>query len=65
VVVVSTQARVLSPVYGCSIGRPSGGRLGSLGESLSHHSCKAGLDGQRQSIVLEFYCRKAERKERR
>ena len=34
-------------------------RRGSLGESLSHHSSTAGLDSQRQSMALEFYCRKA------
>jgi hypothetical protein len=33
-----------------------------LGESLSHLSSMAGLDEQRQSIVLELYCRKAGRK---
>jgi hypothetical protein len=33
-----------------------------LGESLSHHPCTAGLDEQRQSMVLELYCRKAGRK---
>jgi hypothetical protein len=27
---------------------------GSLGESLSHHPSTAGLDEQRQSVVLEF-----------
>ena len=32
---------------------------GSLGEILSHHSSKADLDEQRQSMVLKFYCRKA------
>jgi hypothetical protein len=37
-------------------------RWGSLRESLSHCSSKAGLDEQRQSMVLELYCRKAERK---
>ena len=37
-------------------------RIGSLGESLSHHSSTAGLYEQKQSIVLELYCRKAERK---
>jgi hypothetical protein len=37
-------------------------RHGSLGESLSHHSSTAGLDEQRQSMVLELYCRKAWRK---
>jgi hypothetical protein len=31
-------------------------------ESLSHRSSTVGLDEQRQSMVLEFYCRKAERK---
>ena len=40
-------------------------RRGSLGESLSHPSSMAGLDEQRQSMVLELYCRKAGRKERR
>jgi hypothetical protein len=33
-----------------------------LGGSLSHHSSIAGLDEQRQSMVLELYCRKSERK---
>ena len=51
--------RVLGLVCGWSVGRPSGGRLGLLGESLSHHSSMVGLDEQRQSIVLELYCRKA------
>ena len=37
-------------------------RHGSLGESLSHRSSTAGLDEQRQSMVLELYCRKAGRK---
>jgi hypothetical protein len=37
-------------------------RCGSLGESPSHHSSKAGLDEQRQTMVLELYCRKAGRK---
>ena len=37
-------------------------RLGSLGKSLSHCSSMAGLDEQRQSMVLELYCRKAGRK---
>jgi hypothetical protein len=36
-------------------------RHSSLGESLSHHSRMAGLDEQRQSMVLELYCRNAER----
>jgi hypothetical protein len=40
-------------------------RCGSLRESLSHHSSMAGLDEQRQSMVLELYCRKAGRKKRR
>jgi hypothetical protein len=35
---------------------------GFLGESLSHHLSMAGLDEQRQSMVLELYYRKAERK---
>jgi hypothetical protein len=34
-------------------------RRGSLGESLSHHSSLVGLNEQRQSMVLELYCRKA------
>jgi hypothetical protein len=34
-------------------------RCSSLGESLSHHSSMADLDEQRQSIVLELYCKKA------
>jgi hypothetical protein len=54
--------RVLGLACGWSVGRPSGGRLGLLGESLSHHSSLVGLDEQRQSIVLELYCRKAGRK---
>jgi hypothetical protein len=37
-------------------------RRGSLGESLSHRSSTAGIDEQRQSMILELYCRKAERK---
>jgi hypothetical protein len=34
----------------------------SLGKSLSHPSSMAGLDEQRQSMVLELYVRKARRK---
>ena len=37
-------------------------RCGSLGESLFHHSSMVGLDKQKQSMVLELYCRKARRK---
>jgi hypothetical protein len=37
-------------------------RHSSLGESLSHCSSMAGLDEQRQSMILELYCRKAGRK---
>ena len=37
-------------------------RRGLLGESPSHRSSTVGLDDQRQSMVLELYCRKAERK---
>ena len=33
-----------------------------LGESISHRPSTAGLDEQRQSMVLELYCRKAGRK---
>jgi hypothetical protein len=40
-------------------GFPVGGSRCSLGESLSHRSSMAGLDEQRQSMVLELYCRKA------
>ena len=34
-------------------------KSGSLEESLSHHPSTEGLDEQRQSMVLELYCRKA------
>jgi hypothetical protein len=37
-------------------------RHGSLGGNLFHHSSTAGLDEQRQSMVLELYCRKTGRK---
>ena len=37
-------------------------RCSSLGGSLFHHSSMVGLYEQRQSMVLEHYCRKAERK---
>jgi hypothetical protein len=37
-------------------------RRGSLGENLLHRSSTVGLDEQSQSMVLEFYCRKTERK---
>jgi hypothetical protein len=38
-------------------------RQGSLGKSLSHHSSMVGLlDEQSQSMALELYCRKVERK---
>jgi hypothetical protein len=37
-------------------------RCCSLEESLCHHSSTVGLDEQRRSMVLELYCRKAERK---
>ena len=57
---VLMQARVLSPVCGWSVGRPlKGVRRGSLEESLSHRPSTAGLDEQRQFMVLELYCRKA------
>ena len=35
-----------------------------LGKSLSHCSITVGLDEQRQSVVLELYCRKAGERER-
>jgi hypothetical protein len=64
--------RVLGQVRGCSTGWPSGGKLdGSLGESPSHQSIPShrssteGLNDQRQPMILELYCRKAGRKERR
>ena len=61
---VPTRARILGLVNGWSAGRPSGreARCGSLGESLSHWSSMAGLDEQRQSMVLELYYRKSEGK---
>ena len=37
-------------------------RCGSLGKSLSHGSSTADLHKQRQSMVIEHYCRKAGRK---
>ena len=37
-------------------------RHSSLGESLSHCSSMAGLDEQRQSMILELYGGNAERK---
>jgi hypothetical protein len=55
--------RVLGPVCGWNTGGLSSGRLGLLGESLSHHSSTVGLDEQRQSMVLELYCRKAGERE--
>jgi hypothetical protein len=54
---------MLGSCHGWSTGRPSSRlRHSSLGESLSHLSSTVGLDEQRQSLVLELYCRKAERK---
>ena len=62
----STQVRVFGPV------QPGGWkqweafsweiRHGSLGEGLFHRSRTGGCDEQRRSMVLEFYCIKAERK---
>jgi hypothetical protein len=37
-------------------------RHGSLGERVFHRPSTTGLDRQNQSLVLELYCRKAERK---
>jgi hypothetical protein len=56
--------RVFGRVCGWSARRPSRGdvRQSSLGESLAHHLSTVGLDEQRQSVVLELYCRKAGRK---
>ena len=61
---VPTWVRVFGRVCGWSARRPSRGdvRQSSLGESLSHRSSTVGLDEQRQSMVLELYCRKAGRK---
>ena len=56
---VPTLARILGAVHGWSAGRPSSGRSR---ESLFHHSSTMGLDEERWSMVLELYCRKAERK---
>ena len=61
----SHRARDLGLIHGWSAGRPSIRKLdgcGFLGENLSHRSSMAGLDEQRQSMVLELYCRKAGRK---
>ena len=54
------QAKVSTSGLDWSTGTTSDGRLekGSLGESLSHCPSAAGLDEQRQSMVLELYCRK-------
>jgi hypothetical protein len=63
--VVLIQARVFGLVHGWSTGRLSGGRLDEAlsGKAyLFHHSSMTGLDEQRQSMVLELYCRKAETK---
>jgi hypothetical protein len=64
---VHTQVRVLGPVRAWSHRMAFWWevRRGSLGESLSHHSSTVGLDEQRQSMVLELYCRKAGRKRER
>ena len=61
---VPTWVRVFGRVCGWSARRPSRGdvRQSSLGESLAHHLSTVGLDEQRQSVVLELYCRKAGRK---
>ena len=57
------QGRVLGPVHGWSTGRPSSWRLDmALRGNLFHHSITVGLDEKKQSMVLEFYCRKTERK---
>jgi hypothetical protein len=57
---VPPRAKVLGLGPGWSAGRSSGKRLNA--ESLSYCSSTAGLDEQRQSMVLELYCRKAGRK---
>jgi hypothetical protein len=53
---IPTRVRVLGPVCGWSTGKPSDRRLDMT------HSSTAGLDEQRQSKVLEPYCRKAGRR---
>ena len=53
---VPTRARGLGLVHDQEV------RCSSLGESLSHHLSMVGLDKQRQSMVLELYCKKAGRK---
>ena len=58
------QARVLDPVRWLEHRKAFQWEIkcSSLGESLSHCSSTKDLDEQRQSIVLELYCRKARRK---
>jgi hypothetical protein len=53
--VVPISLRVLDLIHGWSAGRRSGGRL-DAGESLTHYSSMAGFE-QRQSMVLQLYCR--------
>jgi hypothetical protein len=45
-----------------SLGLDWSTRNSSLEESLSYCPSAAGLDEQRQSMILELYCRKAGRK---
>jgi hypothetical protein len=56
---VPTPARVSTADLDWGTGRPS---IGRLGESLSYPPSVVGLDERRLSMVLELYCRKAERK---
>jgi hypothetical protein len=56
---VHTQARVLSSWLEHRKAFHQEIRSSSLEKSLSHHPSTAGLDEQRQSMVLERYCRKA------
>jgi hypothetical protein len=60
------QVRVLRPVCGCRVGKAFWPELrhSLLGKNLPHLSSTAGFHDQRQSMVLELYCRKAGRKER-
>ena len=54
---VPTQARDLGLVRDWSTGRQEV-RHSLLGKSLSHRSSTAGLDEQRQSMVIDLYCRR-------
>jgi hypothetical protein len=61
---VPTRVRVLGQVCGWSTGWPFGRRI-DMARQEKAYPIFQGLDDQRQSMVLELYCRKAGRKERR